>query len=92
MSGGKHKCFAVGCDRQVQAIYLMCRQHWFMVPKDVQNAIWATVGKAVNLEAYRNAVADAVVAVARKEGLGEDEIMATMRTEAEAEAEQRSLL
>ena len=35
-----HECPADGCDRDVSADMLMCRGHWYMVPKPLRNAVW----------------------------------------------------
>lgn len=36
-----HHCHAEGCKRQVPPKMFMCLQHWRMVPKFLQNQIWA---------------------------------------------------
>jgi hypothetical protein len=35
-----HECPADGCTRRVSQDMLMCRNHWFMVPKPLQRAVW----------------------------------------------------
>lgn len=35
-----HLCHAIDCVADVPPRMLMCRQHWFMVPKDIQTAVW----------------------------------------------------
>jgi hypothetical protein len=40
-----HNCAAIGCHTQVAASMLMCRRHWYMVPKPLRDLVWA---------AYRN--------------------------------------
>lgn len=37
----QHKCHAYGCKRDVAPKYLMCRYHWNMVPKPMQDAVWS---------------------------------------------------
>lgn len=37
-----HICHAMGCERTVPPRYLMCRRHWFMVPKSLRKLIWQT--------------------------------------------------
>lgn len=32
----KHTCHAIGCERACKPEYLMCRAHWFMVPRPLQ--------------------------------------------------------
>lgn len=62
-----HRCFAAECDKQVADSMLMCGRHWFRVPKKIRDVIWATV--RVDRAGYVLAVADAVDAVAKKEGV-----------------------
>jgi hypothetical protein len=38
----KHECSAKGCVRSISKRLLMCREHWMLVPKSVQNKIWQT--------------------------------------------------
>lgn len=35
-----HHCHARGCSVQVKPELLMCRKHWFMVPRDIRDAVW----------------------------------------------------
>lgn len=37
-----HHCHAHGCIVAVSPKLLMCRRHWFMVPKPLRNVVWAT--------------------------------------------------
>jgi hypothetical protein len=37
-----HTCHAFGCETPVAPKLLMCRRHWFMVPKAAQKAVWDT--------------------------------------------------
>ena len=37
-----HTCHAYGCDKTVPPAMFMCKRHWFMVPKPLRDAIWAT--------------------------------------------------
>jgi hypothetical protein len=36
----KHLCHAQDCTRPVPPKMFMCRTHWFMVPKPMQDRIW----------------------------------------------------
>jgi len=36
-----HQCHARGCTIPVPPEKLMCRDHWFMVPKNIRDAVWA---------------------------------------------------
>jgi len=35
-----HECPADGCEIQVEREHLMCREHWFLVPKPLRDQIW----------------------------------------------------
>lgn len=35
-----HRCAAVGCQHQVRVGFLMCMDHWRMVPKPLQRDVW----------------------------------------------------
>lgn len=68
-----HHCHAIGCSRNVPPEMLMCRQHWFMVPKSLRDRVWTTykTGQCDSLDpsnAYCEAARSAVIAVAEKEG------------------------
>ena len=39
---GSHLCPAAGCRQHVSADRLMCRPHWYQVPKPLRDAVWAT--------------------------------------------------
>lgn len=74
-----HTCHAMRCNANVPPRMLMCAKHWRMVPKAEQAAVWATYrpGQERRMNpsvAYLNAAAEAVRAVAEKEGYGPDEI------------------
>ncbi len=36
-----HECPAKGCSRRIPDHLLMCRNHWFMVPRMMRSAVWA---------------------------------------------------
>jgi len=36
-----HKCPGPGCDEQCPGDMLMCRVHWFQVPKHIRDEVWA---------------------------------------------------
>lgn len=69
----KHNCHAVGCRLRVHPKLLMCRNHWFMVPKMIRDRVWATYvpgqeqSKTPTNE-YMAAFYAAVGAVAKREG------------------------
>lgn len=37
-----HHCHAVGCTTRVPPKLFMCRTHWYMVPRPLRQAVWAT--------------------------------------------------
>ena len=37
----RHTCHAHGCDTPVAPRLFMCGRHWRMVPKKMQNELWA---------------------------------------------------
>jgi len=57
-----HKCAVEACTRRVPSEMLMCRRHWFMVPKDLRDRVWAGYRRGTDAE-YDVAVAAAVDAV-----------------------------
>lgn len=68
-----HHCHARGCMVPTQPEMLMCRRHWFMVPRPLRARVWATYrpgqcdDKAPS-EAWHAAAVAAIAAVAEKEG------------------------
>jgi hypothetical protein len=72
-----HTCHATGCTTRTAPEMWGCRAHWFMVPKPIRDRIWKTyrVGQCDDKnpsKEYCQAAKDAVIAVARKEGLTPD--------------------
>lgn len=68
----KHFCHAVNCTKIVAPKMLMCFQHWRMVPKPLQQAVWAHYrpGQEVDKRPtsdYLDAANAAIKAVAEKE-------------------------
>lgn len=62
---GAPRCRIPNCVTPVGAGRLMCRPHWYQVPKQLRDLIWATwrSGTGVLSPAYRQAVRQAVGAV-----------------------------
>ena len=72
-----HHCHATGCPVTVPPEMLMCRRHWFMVPRTYRERVWATYrrGQCDDMNpsgAYCEAARAAVVAVAEREGVTPD--------------------
>lgn len=68
-----HVCHAIDCNVPVPPKMLMCRKHWFMVPRDLQRRVWDTYVPGQELrkdptDEYMEAQRAAVDAVAKKEG------------------------
>jgi hypothetical protein len=63
-----HECPATGCTRAVSGSMLMCRPHWYMVPKALRNAVWTAWadGSGAGTPAHRAAILAAIDAVDRK--------------------------
>ena len=61
-------CPVDGCETRVDAAFLMCRTHWYSVPKDLRDRVWKTFrnGAGIYDEAYLDAAADAIDAAERK--------------------------
>ncbi len=63
-----HDCPATGCPRRVGQRMLMCRPHWFTVPKALRDAVWDAYagGLGAGSPAHLAAVSAAVEAVNAK--------------------------
>ena len=63
-----HDCPAQGCTRGVSPSMLLCRPHWYMVPKPLRDAVWAAWadGTGAGSPAHRAAISAAIDAVNRK--------------------------
>lgn len=60
-----HDCPAKVCTKSVSQSMLMCRAHWYMVPKPLRNAVydaWAN-GHGAGTPAHRAAILAAIEAV-----------------------------
>lgn len=69
-----HTCHAKGCDVRVPPKMLMCRRHWYMVPKALRDAIWDTYREGQEIDKrpsgeYLDAANAAIEAVAVKEAV-----------------------
>lgn len=74
-----HHCHAAGCSANVPPQMLMCKRHWFMVPKAIQSRVWATYREGQcddwNItHAYAAAARAAVRAAALRENRTDAEI------------------
>jgi hypothetical protein len=67
---GSHRCPVTRCPVRVAPDRLMCRPHWYQVPKPMRDAVWATwrSGTGAATPAHTAAITAAVAAVnARQE-------------------------
>ncbi len=69
-----HVCHALKCNVPVPPAMLMCRKHWFMVPKSLRDEVWRTYRKGQEIMKdptgeYLMAMNAAINAVADKEGV-----------------------
>lgn len=60
-----HDCPATGCGRRIGRDYLMCRNHWYMVPRALRDRVWDTWanGRGAGTPAHFEAITKAVAAV-----------------------------
>ena len=67
---GTHPCPATGCGLTVYYTYLMCPGHWRLVPKPLQNAVYAAWlhGEGEGTEEHIRAIDAAIRAVNEKIG------------------------
>jgi hypothetical protein len=40
-----NECPVDGCDNGRQTNQLMCKKHWYMVPRELRNEVWAAAKK-----------------------------------------------
>ncbi len=60
-----HRCPAGGCRQKIRAGRLMCRPHWYQVPKPLRDAVWATwrSGAGTGTPAHTAAIGAAIAAL-----------------------------
>jgi hypothetical protein len=60
-----HECPARGCTQRVALHMLMCRPHWYMVPRALRGAVWAAWdgGYGARTPEHAAAMRDAIRAV-----------------------------
>jgi hypothetical protein len=65
LSAGVSPCQIPQCDERIDLSRLMCRKHWYLVPKLMRDHVWATwrSGQAAFSREHQDAVQAAVVAV-----------------------------
>lgn len=68
-----HTCHATGCTTEVPERYLMCRRHWWMVPRGMQQRLWQVYrpGQEITKDPspeYLDVAMEIIHYVSRKEG------------------------
>lgn len=65
MTSPAHQCPATGCTARVAKQMLMCRPHWYMVPRPLRAAVYEIYrnGLGAGSPAHREAVIEAIEAV-----------------------------
>lgn len=63
--GEAHRCPVAGCRARVPYHRLMCKLHWYQVPRPLRDAVWATwqSGAGAGTAAHTAAIEAAVRAV-----------------------------
>lgn len=69
-----HHCHARGCKTAVPPKMFMCKRHWYMLPKRLRDAVWATYrpGQEVTKDPsdmYMAVSREAIEWLARHEGV-----------------------
>lgn len=60
----RHNCPASQCEARVGPDMLMCRPHWFMVPKAIRDDVWAAYrGPGPGSDEHTEAIFAAITAV-----------------------------
>lgn len=62
-----HTCHAIACEVEVPPSMLMCKPHWFKVPRDIRIKVWAEYENGIS-NAYCAVAKAAVIVVAEREG------------------------
>ncbi|MGN6796292.1 MAG: hypothetical protein ACTHJW_28220 [Streptosporangiaceae bacterium] len=70
LQSGTDECPIPGCNGQIDPSRLMCREHWYMVPKELRDQVWATwrSGHGAFSMDHQHAVGVAVAAVVEVAG------------------------
>jgi hypothetical protein len=65
LSGAVGRCAVPGCEVRIDLSRLMCRQHWYQVPKTARDRVWAAwrSGQGVRDPQYWEAVGKAVASI-----------------------------
>lgn len=63
-----NRCPITGCSEQIDSSRLMCRQHWYQVPKPLRDRIWSTwhSGEGAHSVEHREAVLMAIALISSR--------------------------
>jgi hypothetical protein len=58
------RCPVTGCGNQIDPSRLMCRAHWYLVPKQLRDRVWATwrSGRGAQSAEHQRTVLTAIAA------------------------------
>lgn len=62
----RHRCAAPGCELHVSHAQLMCQQHWDLVPRPLQVAVYEHFTTGPKSRAWTQAVSAAIAAVTKQ--------------------------
>jgi hypothetical protein len=63
-----NRCPIDGCDTRIARSRVMCRKHWYMVPRPLRDDVWTTYRRdGVLSEEYQDARDAAIAAVEMEE-------------------------
>lgn len=62
-----HRCPVQGCTRLRKQQQVMCRQHWYKVPKELRTRVWALFTYKRASDEHRAAVLEAIRVVSELE-------------------------
>jgi hypothetical protein len=76
LASGVSTCSVGGCARQIDPSRLMCRAHWYAVPKHIRDLVWATwrSGQGAFSREHKDAVRLAIDAVQARCDVQGDEV------------------
>lgn len=68
----RHTCHATGCEVNVPPAMLMCKRHWYMVPRPLRDRVWRLYRPGQEIDKrptreYLEAAEAAIAAVAEAE-------------------------
>jgi hypothetical protein len=82
LGSGSNFCPIPGCGSQIDPSRLMCRAHWYVVPKDMRDRVWATwrSGQGAFSAEHQDAVRVAIAAVHCRQDLPAEQVVPASET------------